>query len=169
MACLLTRVLTLSLLFGALALGSSCVGPRDYSIDFSDNGSTTKISTGDTLTVELEANPSTGYLWIFGAPFDPNLLVMTSESYTKPEGSKGMVGVPVKRVMTFKAIAPGSTGLKLDYRRPWERNEKPVKSFELLIQISGKPLEEPKESDETPRVGSDGKIAKDPAKELFGK
>ena len=169
MACALKRLFTLGLLLSGLCLASSCVGPSDHPLDFSDNGSTIKLSTGDTITIELDANPSTGYLWIFGSPFDPNLLIMTSESYTKPEGPKERVGAPVKRLMTFKAIAPGNTGLKLDYRRPWERSEKPVKSFEILIKITGDPLEEPPKDDETPRVGSNGKVAKDPAAELFGK
>jgi inhibitor of cysteine peptidase len=156
-------------LMAGLILGSSCVGPREISADLADNGSTLKISTGDTLRLELESNPSTGYLWVFGAPFDPELLVMVSESYDREKDSDKRVGSPMKRIMTFKAVAPGRTGIKLDYKRPWERNEAPVKTYELLLLIDGAPLNTPPESDETPRVGSDGKVAKDPAKELFGK
>jgi inhibitor of cysteine peptidase len=126
------------------------------------------LSTGDTLTIDLEGNPTTGYLWVFGAPFDSSLLLMTAESYTKPDLAKGKTGAPVRKIMTFKAMAPGRTGLKLDYRRPWERSEKPIKTFEILVNITGKPVEEPPEPEDTPRVGSNGKIAKDPSKELLG-
>lgn len=163
------RLFSLAALAGLAALCCSCVGPSLRNLDYSDNGSTVKLSTGDVLQVELEANPSTGYLWVSGTPADPNLVVITGESYVREKGSDERVGAPVKKLLTLKAIAPGSTGLKLEYRRPWDRNEKPAKSFEVMLQISGKPLEEPEESDETPRIGSNGKPAKDPAKELFGK
>ena len=165
----LRRLIAISSALVGLCLASSCVGPSDHLLEVSDNGSTVNVATGDSVTIELEANPSTGYLWTFGAPFDPELLLMTSETYSKPDGSKNMVGVPVKRIMTFKAIAPGRTGLKLDYRRPWERNEKPAKTFEVLLVIAGKPLETPPDTDETPRVGSNGKAAKNPSEELLGK
>jgi inhibitor of cysteine peptidase len=169
MTAIMKRLCAAIALSAGLFLVSSCIGPSSYDLGYNDNGSTLKLNTGDTLTITLDGNPTTGYLWVFGAPFDPEMLVMTSESYSKPEGPKGMVGVPVKKTMTFKAFNAGRTGIQLEYRRPWERNEKPIKTFEVLVEISGEPLDGKLETEETPRRGSDGKVPEDPAKKLFGK
>ncbi len=160
-----------ALLLGAFivfaGLLSSCVGPAFRELDAGNNGETIEVKTGDTISLELEGNPSTGYLWTFGAPLDESLIIQTGESIAKTDPSSKRVGAPVKQYKNFKAIAPGRTGIKLDYRRPWERGVKPVKTFEVLIVISGETLEPPQESDETPRIGSDGKPAKEPEGALF--
>jgi len=145
---------------------AGCAGPSSYELSFAENGGTLEIKTGDTVTIELEGNPSTGYLWTYGAPLDESLVIQTGERIDKTNQDPKVVGAPVKQSKTFKAISPGKAGVKLEYKRPWERTAKAAKTFEVMLVISGKSLEEPPESDETPRIGSDGKPAKE-AKSLL--
>lgn len=151
---------------GALALSfaGGCVGPKEFQLDASKNGSSLNAEVGDSITLELEGNPTTGFLWVFAAPYDEEILIMTGESYSKPdEGKDGAkrMGAPTTKTMTFKAVGPGRTGLKLEYRRPWEKGIAPAKVFECLVSVTGEaPKDGLKKEEETPRRGSNGQIAK---------
>lgn len=146
-----------------LALVQGCMGPSATELSAKDNGGTVSLDVGDSLVLKLEGNPTTGYLWTFGAPYDENVLILTGEDYSKPEGGEKRVGAPSTKIMTFKAVGPGRTGVKLDYRRPWEKNERPIRTFETLVVVEGEAPEAPKPpEDETPRRGSSGQVAKPP-------
>lgn len=97
-----------------------------------DAGKTIEMKTGGTLIVSLDGNITTGYNWI-AAPQDPVLLEQVREAESTPESD--LVGAPGKIVLTFKAIAQGETLLHLDYKRQWEENTPPEKTFEVTVVV----------------------------------
>ena len=104
-------------------------------------------------------NPTTGYAWSFDAPYDEKVLILSSDTFTNPE-AEGVTGAPGRRILTFSVVGPGRSGIRLGYKRPWERNSRPDRVFQLLVFATGEPpaplWEEEKTS--TPRIGSKGQV-----------
>lgn len=114
--------------------GCTLFSNRDLILTEKDSGKTLHLNTGDTITLHLEANPSTGYLWKFGSPpYDESVLILRGDRYTRKE--ELLSGAAGKRILTFVATSSGRTGLRLIYVRPWEQNATPVKEFNLLLLV----------------------------------
>ena len=73
-----------------------------------------------------------------------------------------------RRNLTFEIVGPGKSGIRLEYKRPWERNAQPAKVFQLLVFGTGKAAAPVSAEEEvvTPRVGSKGQIVP-PEKGVF--
>lgn len=130
MKTIFSALMILVLLAGALA---ACQ-PTGSSIKIGeqDAGKTVTLKTGDTLSIELEGNITTGFNWV-PAPQEPVLLDQSGEPEIVPESDQ--LGAPGKIVLQFKAVAEGQTVLHLDYKRPWETDEEPEKSFEVTVVV----------------------------------
>ena len=108
-----------------------------------DSGRILETEVGDTLELRLSANPSTG------------------ERYENlPDTPPDFTGAPVIKIYTFAVSGPGEAGIKLEYRRPWERGTAPAKTFDILVRATGTStlVDRLDPSGETPRVGSKGQI-----------
>lgn len=99
-----------------------------------DTGSTLEMNTGDNLEIVLKANPTTGYEWEV-ASVDSSILSKTGTEYKADVVPKGIVGSGGKSIHRFKAIKIGKTFLKLSYRRPFEKNVPPVKTFGITVVV----------------------------------
>ncbi len=131
----MSRSIGLFLIFLVILLPLSACGPsgsKTRILTANDAGKTVELNTGDTLAVELEGNPTTGYVWEVEA-VDSAVLKQTGESEFKPESdSTGAGGVEILR---FEAVASGQTALKLVYHRPWEEDVSPEETFEVTIVV----------------------------------
>jgi predicted secreted protein len=78
------------------------------------------LHRGDLLVVALRGDPGTGASWQ-ARSFDPTILrsLPTRYVYDHP----GMPGSPATSKLTFAALKPGKTELKLVYGQPWERTQ----------------------------------------------
>ncbi len=146
---------------------SSLSGPVELTDQAS--GKTVELKCGERMTLVLESNPTTGYLWRFSAPYDEQVLVLCGDTYVSPASE--LMGAPGKRRLTFEAVNPGRTGIRLEYKRPWEQNAKPEKTFQLMIYVTGEPKTNEffgeKKDEETPRVSSKGQVVPYKKKGLF--
>ena len=101
-------------------------GPRHFELTEKDSGRTLHLDRGDTFTVLLAANPTTGYLWKLGTPpYDEKVMIMRGDRYIQPD--EQLCGAPGKRSLSFLAEGSGRTGLRLIYVRPWEKGVKPIR------------------------------------------
>lgn len=105
--------------------------PKEVRIDETSNGKTMNIFLGQTLSISLGENPTTGYRWTV-EDFKPSLLEQL-ETIFKAGGSA--VGAGGTRIFGFLAKKVGETQLKLEYQRPWAETAKPEKSFSISIKI----------------------------------
>ena len=83
-------------------------------------GGNTVLHPGQTLSIALPSNASTGYGWSLAA-FDGGVLTRGApfgQEVTDPHPA-GMVGVPGRTQWNFVAAAPGTTTLRFAYARPW--------------------------------------------------
>lgn len=99
-----------------------------------DTGSTIEVAMGDSVTVSLQENPSTGYSWREEHSAGLELL---SDRFLEPSPSPspGMVGVPGTREFVFKAATAGMQTVSAVYARPWEENIAGRETFSLTIDV----------------------------------
>jgi inhibitor of cysteine peptidase len=95
-----------------------------------DAGSTVSLNSGDTVILELEENPTTGYVWKV-EELDSRILELTGEDLHAAGGGIGAGGT---RKMTFKAIGAGASLLRLKCARPWEPDA-PSSTFSVTIDV----------------------------------
>ncbi len=98
-----------------------------------DNGRTIQIPLNTPFEIELEGNPTTGYQWQ-AALYDSTVIKSLGEpkyqSEAKVPGEGGIY------TFKFQSVNSGETDLKLVYRRPFEPDAEPVRTFTLHV-ISG--------------------------------
>lgn len=112
--------------------GDSVAGNTTKVTD-ADNEHAVLLTTGDTLVVALASTPGTGFGWKI-ADLDSKMLREIGTPEVIP-GSHPMPGAPATQVFHFQAIGGGSTGLELDYVRPWEKGAAPARSFKLGVTV----------------------------------
>ena len=100
-------------------------------LEASDNNSHVCLYVGDTLTIKLESNPTTGYSW--AKPSAPALLTLLSLQTER--GATNRVGTPGAQIFTFKASKAGESAVVLNYVRPWEKNAAPAKIFRVSVTV----------------------------------
>ncbi|MFZ0312364.1 MAG: protease inhibitor I42 family protein [Candidatus Korobacteraceae bacterium] len=103
------------------------------SISDEDNGKDVDLTSGGTLIVRLKSNPSTGYRWAVAG--DPSPLKLEKTSYRKNTASSKAVGAPGVQVFQFDARSAGMASLQIIYRRSWEYNVAPVKTFGVRVKV----------------------------------
>lgn len=124
------RYTTVLVLIGAVLLGLCGGCSRGYS--FKDSGYTVKTRIGDTVKVELQGNPSTGYAWQV-VDLDTEMLRMVGLGKFSEGSDK--VGGEGTYTYKFQPISTGRTEIRMVYIRPWEKNARPQKTFELGVEI----------------------------------
>jgi inhibitor of cysteine peptidase len=121
------------LLVAAMLLGAS-FRSRGASVTVSetDAGRTIQLKRGDSLVVELDGNPSTGYSWTVEA-IEGDVLTAEGEPEFAPESAK--LGAGGMYSIKFAAARTGSAVLKLVYHRPWDKETPPAKTCELVVTV----------------------------------
>ncbi len=114
------------------ALSACQPAPATITVGAEDAGRTVKLYKGDTLVIALEGNPTTGYTWIPAAQ-DPALLSQVGDVEVTPQSEAPGAGGTV--VLHFNAVAQGQTVFKLEYKRSWETDVTPEKTFEITVLV----------------------------------
>ena len=106
-------------------------------VDEDDDGSQVTLKQGQRLVVTLESNPSTGYSWELVEKQNSILEQIGEVEYIAPEPTDPpMVGVPGWEVFRFEAVSTGQETLELVYRRPWETDVEPIKTFSIEVTVN---------------------------------
>jgi inhibitor of cysteine peptidase len=94
------------------------------------------VSAGNTFTVTLCSNATTGFQWSESAQIsDPTVIQQISHETVAPENT-GLVGAPGTEVWTFKALKKGTSTITMEYSRPWEGGETGVWTFNLSVTVN---------------------------------
>ena len=127
-------ILAAAAAFILLCSCASLSSPKHYQLTEKDSGRTLQLDKGDTFTVLLTSNPTTGFSWEFTKPlYDENVMTLQGDKYIRPD--EQLMGAPGKRSLTFLAKGSGRTGLKLVYRRPWEKSQPPAEEFNVMAVV----------------------------------
>jgi inhibitor of cysteine peptidase len=120
-------------MFLILTLITSCSGSRIYTLE--NKGETIELAQGDSITLKLESNPTTGYGWQLTDDMDGTVIILTSTEFKQSKKDEGLVGSGGYEYFYIKSIAPGSTDIILNYARPWEEGIEPVDVFKLSVIV----------------------------------
>ncbi len=131
----------LMLAFAVLAAVGCGSGDADKSANLAltdvDNGKSFTVKVGDTITVVVPGNPTTGYEWTTDLAEDSAaLLALTGDPvYEQDPGSEGLVGAGGAYTFTFTAKATGEAELGLKYWRSFEPEVDPIETFVVSVTI----------------------------------
>ncbi len=98
-----------------------------------DNGRRVEIRVGQRLTVELRANPSTGYSWALVSSGEPVILRVGEPAFREDSRMAGAGGT---LTFEFRARQPGTGSLELVYARPWEKGKEPADTFAVTVAVA---------------------------------
>jgi predicted secreted protein len=97
-----------------------------------DSGRQVPVRVGDTVTVRLTANPSTGYSWNLAGGGPPPLLQLQGTPRNEQTGGN-VVGAPSTQVYRFRVVSAGQGVLRLLYQRPWENGIQAARKWEVTL------------------------------------
>lgn len=91
------------------------------------------VKKGEMFMVDLEGNPSTGYLWDLEVK-QGNVTVVSRETLPLNPDKRVIGGGAVERTV-FIANEDGDVQIDANWRRPWEKASAPAKSAQFKIKV----------------------------------
>ncbi len=101
------------------------------SLEFTNPAQRIRVPVGVSFTINVNANPTTGYTWEIG--YDQSLLRLVKR-YT-PSGT-GMIGAGGVETFEFEGMKAGETEISLNYKRSFEPNNPALetKNFKVTVE-----------------------------------
>lgn len=99
--------------------------------DEHSDGSEVKVALNEEFEVALPETRTAGYHWVNAGNGEPILKILSET--TKP--NTGAAGGTGRHVWHFRAVSEGETMLKLEYRRAWEKDAEPARTFTLKVHV----------------------------------
>lgn len=96
-------------------------------------GNEVKLAVGETWTLKLDSNPTTGFQWQVAENTNKAVLEVSSQ-YVAPQTS--LIGAGGQEGWMFKALQKGTTTVTLAYSRPWEGGEKAEQTQTITLVVS---------------------------------
>ncbi len=115
----------------AATSGATAV-PAELWLKEEKSGQRVAVRAGQMLGVDLESIPGTGYSWQVSV-VDQNILQQIGEPEFKNDASPNRVGGPSRQLMRFNVSGKGETKLELVYKRSWEKDQPPAKTWSVTI------------------------------------
>jgi inhibitor of cysteine peptidase len=94
-----------------------------------------EVDPGATLTLRLDSNPSTGYMWAIREVSDPAVVHLVADEYVAPDTDD--VGAAGAQLLTFETLAPGTADVQLWYIRSFEDPPVPADEASFIVQVTG--------------------------------
>jgi inhibitor of cysteine peptidase len=83
---------------------------------FTQAGGDLSVQNGETFVIELESNPSTGFVWTVAQEPDAAIVTLENQSYKKADST--VIGASGTEQFSFRAAGTGTTTIGLKYARP---------------------------------------------------
>jgi predicted secreted protein len=99
----------------------------------SDNGKTVDMDTSQTLRVKLKVIAGNGYGWTIDG--DPAPLKLIKNYRQQSNSTARRAGGPEMAVFEMSASSAGVANLTFVYRRSWEYNVPPAKTFTVRVNV----------------------------------
>lgn len=133
--CTFLTIIAATLLTLPSAVQSS---PNDIIVTQTHHGTSVAVAGGQRLVVKLESQPGTGYGWELREP--SSLFEQAGDPVFEPlpESTGAATSSPVMQVTTFSPVRAGNETLTLVYRRPWDRNTAPLRTFTIHVETYGR-------------------------------
>jgi len=106
---------------------------KEVVVDQSQADRRVEVSVGQTVSVGLPENASTGYRWAVDR-VDASVLALERAQFTA--GARPAMGTPGLRTFRFNVLAPGDTELVLKRWREWEGENSVVERFAVSVHAT---------------------------------
>jgi inhibitor of cysteine peptidase len=118
----------------SLTVAASAQGEKTVTITDKDKDAKVELAKGDKLLVKLPANPTTGFTWMIAKEED-KLKSAGKPDYEPADKDKKVVGGGGTQTFTFTAQAAGEVEMELQYKRPFEKDKEPAKTYKFKVTI----------------------------------
>lgn len=96
------------------------------------------ISKNEVLKIDLSDNPSTGYSWELIEKRNDNIVRQEDPVYSPSDQAiSGMVGAGGTSTYRFKGMKEGDAYFVFEYKRQWEKDKPPARSYTLHVKVTG--------------------------------
>lgn len=129
---LISVFLMTTVLLGLFACSSGA--SKGLSVDITNSGKEVALAAGETLTITLESNITTGYSWDETANIGDRLVLQQTDHKYEPPATAAL-GAGGKEVWTIKALKAGESTISMGYGRPFEPGVAPAKTFTLTVVV----------------------------------
>lgn len=138
----LLALLAAASLMGCTSKATEPAGPQTRTIEISYEefqaqkqlSRSVTLAVGDTLTISLASNPSTGFQWADKLLIsEPKVLTQTNNETRPP--TTDLPGAAGTELWTLQAKAPGNTTVSSTYGRPWPGGEKDAWVFSANVTV----------------------------------
>lgn len=121
------RLKCLLLAIGMMAAASVGARAADQTFD---------LTVGQSVTIKLQENPSTGYRWTIDAEASSNLPILriSDLGFSQNASGKHLLGAPGIHRWSVTAVSAGSASISFVYQRPWEGT--PVRRHQVAIEAN---------------------------------
>jgi inhibitor of cysteine peptidase len=103
---------------------------RNYPLGKANNGQSLSVLPGDTISIELPGNPTTGFDWTFEWQ-ENSIFELVNREYRIPDNTN--IGGGGIHFFLLKIKKPGQSTIKLKYWQEWEGDASIRDSFTISI------------------------------------
>ncbi len=89
---------------------------------------------GDSLIIDLEENPTTGFSWVYD-DYDTAVLELIDDEYIPDETDSDVVGSGGIHHYEFKGLSEGETTLTFRYLKSWEGKDSAEETRTINIAV----------------------------------
>jgi len=122
-------ILVVSLVVVCVAGGAFALNQRNAEALSGQDGRVVNLAVGQSYTVVLDSNPSTGYSW--QATYDGSKLELVGQEFSSSSTALGAAG---QEHIEFKALAKGTSEVRFAYQRPWEGNAERGVTYRFVVK-----------------------------------
>lgn len=100
----------------------------------SESGKTFKYNVGESFTIKLPENPSTGYVWRFKIePETQQIISLISDNFETR--AQGRVGAGGEHFFVWQAVNVGTVEIYGFHTRPWViSKDEPSVAYRIMVQ-----------------------------------
>jgi inhibitor of cysteine peptidase len=118
-------------LFIAAGNAVAITDEKTVTITDKDKDAKVELAKGDKLLVKLPANPTTGFTWVVASGETDSLRSKGKPTYQPADKDKKVVGGGGTQTFTFDAGTAGEVEIVMHYKRPFEKDKEPAKTFKF--------------------------------------
>ena len=109
--------------------------PPRKAVTVTDKDKAVILAKGDTLVVKLPANLTTGFSWIVVTKANTTLRMSGQPEYSANNRHPTLVGAGGTQTFRFIATRPDSIALTFHYKRSWEKDAPPARTYILNVTV----------------------------------